>query len=93
MFELKLAAAAAALYRSVLGLSIKLVHRRDRANYRRYHARVNRAERMETMARALWDEAATETALANEAINAQARGVNAALNDLENARDDISLRV
>lgn len=93
MYELKLARAAAVLYRSVLNLSIKLVNIRDKRNVKKYHARVNHAEMQERMAQALWDDAATERDLANADLNVQSRAATEALNLLENAADDISLRV
>lgn len=93
MYELKLASGAAALYRAVIGLSIKLVHMRDRRAYKVYHRRTASADRMDTMAARLQEEADDVRDYANERINEHAREVNSALNTLENAKDDIPFRV
>lgn len=93
MYELKLANGAASLYRAVVGLSIRLLHIRDKRAYKKYHARTNSADRMDTMAARLHEEADDVRDYANERINDHARNMNSALNALENARDDIPFSV
>lgn len=93
MYELKLASGAAALYRNVIGLSIKLLHIRDKRAYKVYHRRTASADRMNVMADRLIEEADDVRDFANEQISAHERQMNAALNTLENAKDDLPLRV
>lgn len=93
MYELKLASGAAALYRAAIGLSIRLLHLRDRRAFKAYHRRTDSADRMNVMAERLVQEADDVRDYANERINDHARNLNSALNTLENARDDIPFRV
>lgn len=99
MYELKLAAGAAALYRATLDLSIKLVHRRDRAAFRKFNAQHKKADNMNFMALELHaaavrmdGEADSTRELANEMLHKHELARNAALNQLQNAQDDITFK-